>query len=283
MKSIVAYVSSVTAALIPFGVAAQNFPLNVREPAPIGEGYADGKPYDVLGLTTGMDGAQAAALVGKFYTQQGRKARVTSASLPFNSQKFTSWVGPDDQWSSGKPEDTLFVAMSSAASKNQVIYIKRFVTYPKDKPANYNETLAALKAKYGQPGSLSVNDYSATLTYPVRAGAVVQTSGNDAPACVFARTAAQSHPNADRSGRPGYAEAARLGVTDKCSTLMFIKLDFASVNGQRNQSVIEEMNITVVDIDRVWTALEWDKKEIARLKELARTSAPAGTSAPPKL
>lgn len=264
------------------GQAQTTFPLNIREPAPIGDGYADGKPYDILGIMTGMSGEQAIAIATKHYAQQKRTMKVMVAKLPFNGQEFVSWMRPADSWASSRPEDTLYLAMSSAANKNQVVYIKRHVVYPKDRPANYAETLAALKAKYGEPGSLRVSEAFAQLTYPVQAGVVATTDEKSPPECTAARGALTSNPGANRNGNFGHLEATRLGVLHKCSALMFIELEFARNNGMRNPNAIEEMSITVVDINRTMSATEWDNKEIARLNELARTSGTTG-AAPSKL
>lgn len=253
------------------------FPLQKQTPAPYGDGYVGRKPFDILGLTTGMPMDKAKPIVERLYGEQRRKVKPNTDAFPFNNEEFVVYFGPEDKFDPNKAEDTLYVMASSPVVGSEVIFIRRYIRFPNDKPANLEETVKALKAKYGPPGSEYASDKMLDLNYSTSNG---ELTPKHRDFCLGARNLVGFDAAKDRENIDIVA-AAQHGNAEGCTIAASVQLVYATAAGTTNKKAVAAMFVTAFDVKRTWTGVELDDKEIDRLKGLAKTT--PGQGAPKKL
>ena len=256
--------------------AGPTFPLKKVSPAAFGDGYVDRKPLDILGLTTGMPMDKAKSIVESHYTKQGRKMKTGKDGFPFNNEDFVVYFGPDDKFDASRAEDNLYVMASSPVVQSQVVFIRRYVRFPNDKPANFDETVKNLKEKYGQPSNERDGGDMFYLNYSTSNG---ELTPKERDVCLGARNLIGFNAAKDRENIDIVA-AAQHGNAEGCTIAASAQLVYATIAGSVNKKAVAGMFVTVFDIKRTWAGVELDMKEIERLKGLAKATPGKGA---PKL
>lgn len=252
------------------------FPLKKVSPAATGDGYVNRKPLDVLGLTTGMPMDRAKSIVESHYAKQSRKMKTGTDGFPFNNEDFVVYFGPDDKFDANRAEDNLYVIASSPVVQSQVVFIRRYVRFPNDKPASLDDTVRALKEKYGQPGSERDTAMTLDLNYSTSNG---ELASKERDACLGARNLISFNADKDRENIDIVA-AAQHGNAEGCTIAASVRLVYANMAGSVNKKAVAAMFVTVFDVKRTWAGVELDMKEIERLKGLAKATPGKGA---PKL
>lgn len=162
------------------------------------------------------------------------------------------WASPQ---SGNDAADKVHVGWTISTNRQEVVSVLRFMTYPKDRPADLRTTLSEIKTKYGVPSWIDMSDSSAALYYSIADGAILQASGNDVPC--FRSFSAMIAPSA--TATPASYAAAMSSAAGRnrfeptpCQAILYVKLTLANdpVSGAIRNDAVSHMDMRLLDMKR---------------------------------
>jgi hypothetical protein len=221
-----------------------------------------------------MPGVKAIELATEFFAKQNRKVQLRKVQIPFANEAYVASVQGTFLT---PPADNLLIGLTSNATDNQVAFIRRETRYRGDYP-NTQETIAALKAKYGEPLFVKETPSAISMTYGYQKGVPASTENSSGPCW---QTIANMPSQVSDSGQINYRELIDTGKQERCGVVMWFRIEYPRLPGnQYNKTAVEDLIISIADVRRLADAAAWDFKEAQRLKALVPGAAPAGKGAP---
>jgi hypothetical protein len=221
-----------------------------RESAPVGAGFPEGKAFDILGVTIGMPGSDAMSVL-KSNPTQANKPRLISLIGP----DLIMWASPQETGNKTS-SDNLHFGWTASTTRQEVVSILRFVSYPAAAPANLRTTLAELKEKYGVPTWIDTSDESATLYYSIANGEILKATGDAVPCFSSFRLMITPATDASATAYPAAMSSAagrnRFEPTP-CQAILYIKVTFAKDHnsGAILNDLISQMDMRLLDMKRL--------------------------------
>lgn len=260
------------------------------ESIPVGAGLPDGKPVDIRGLHTGMPGAAAVAVLQQHYKgQRGAKLLIREKTLPNAPAPYVAYATNADLPGGNDNYDFLGAAFTSNASGNQVVSIISDAGFGQGNQPSANETMAAIKQKYGEPTATSGTDFQLSMFYGFRGGKALGKDQSCAGLMQIRQLSLKDrnvlqldHWHREMADGVRSSMASNMPVESRgCDAVMFVDIVYGvSVAADRNlvpnKNTIGRMKILFFDAKRFRAAADQDAAAIKVLEEKRLQSAPTG-------